>query len=74
MLIAYTKTGREVFELRDFLRDETIIYDQLNPNLNIRLQRLAKLLREECPAISLSRAERGKIQLKLSCKINYTEV
>ncbi len=73
MLINHLKTGQKIFEHREFLRDESIIYDPLNPNLNIRLQRLTKVLQENCPKIGVSKAGRGKIRLSIDCRYSYTE-
>ncbi len=73
MFDAYCNTGQTLFELREFKRDESIIFDPLNPNLNIRLKRLIKVLQENYPAIKISRAGRGKIQFNVNCKISYKE-
>ncbi len=73
MFDAYSKNGQTLFELREFKRDENIIYDPLNPNLNIRIKRLMKLMEDSCPAISITRAGRGKIQFNVTCKVSYSE-
>ena len=73
MLTAYLETGQTVFENREFVRDENIIHDPLNPNLNIRLQRLSKALDEDFHRISISREDRGKIRLNVDCKVSFTE-
>lgn len=73
MIVTYLNEGRTLFEHREFIRDEQIIFDSINPNLNIRLQRLEKVLKENFPEISISREERGKIRLHVDCKASYCE-
>lgn len=74
MLLAYLKNGQTLFDHKEFIRDEQIIYDPLNPNLNVRLQRLIKALSDNFPRISISREIRGKIRLTVDCKISYHEL
>jgi len=73
MISAYHTNGQTEFEHKEFIRDNTIIYDPVNPNLNIRIQRLSKLLQEQCSGISISRSEKGIIKLNVYCKISYDE-
>jgi hypothetical protein len=73
MLVEYVKSGKTVFEHREFIRDESIILDPNNPNLNVRLQRLVKAMEDNFPKIRISRSARGKIVLVTDCKICYRE-
>lgn len=73
MLAEYVKSGKKVFEHREFIRDESIILDPLNPNLNVRLQRLIKSMEENFPRIKILRSDRGKIELVTDCKVSFRE-
>ena len=74
MVIEYQASGRTDFEYREFLRDETIVLDPLNPNLSVRVQRLHALLAQRGVCFSVEKTGRGKIALVVDGEFVYSEV
>ncbi|MBD3321348.1 MAG: hypothetical protein GF350_09670 [Chitinivibrionales bacterium] len=69
----YCETGQSQFEYREFIRDSSIIYDPVSPNLGVRLQRLIQSLEDSYPELKVTKPRRGKIAFDASVKIEYGE-
>lgn len=69
----YSRSGKTVFEYREFTKDENIVFDPLSPNLGVRLKRLMSTLEQNCPELSLTRPERGKLLLAPRDTVEYRE-
>lgn len=73
ILFIYCKTKRVEFQYREFTKDPSIIYDPLNPNFVVRLNRLIKALENGCPELQILRIAPGRLKLEISCPISYSE-
>jgi hypothetical protein len=73
IITAFIRDGRTIFEQREFMKDDDIIVDPLNPNITVRIQRLEQRLLDRIPDIRISKLDRGKIKLEADCEVVYTE-
>ena len=73
ILVRYTRRNQTDFEYREIIKDPDIILDTFNPNLAVRIRRLAKVLEAHFPCIQILRADRGKFSIKVTCTISYSE-
>lgn len=71
MLNELTNSGRNEFERKEFLYDEFITYDKLNPNLSIHFQRLKKALENKCDNITLCKISKGLYKLNVPPNLNF---
>jgi len=71
MLEIYTETGRTDFEHREFTYDRELNGERFNPNIVLRIQRLASKLKKTFPQITLKKTGRGKVKLILQCPIEF---
>lgn len=73
ILSIHCRTKRVEFQYREFTKDPFIVYDPLNPNFVVRLNRLAKALENECPEVQIQRIAPGRLKLEILCPIRYSE-
>jgi hypothetical protein len=73
VLIAYSVTGREEFEHKEFRRDPDLGLDPNAPNLESRLRLLAKRLDNRCPALRIEKSGRGKFRLMVHGQVEFRE-
>lgn len=73
VLIAYSVTGREEFEHKEFRRDPDLGLDPNAPNLESRLRLLADRLDNRCPALRIEKSGRGKFRLVVHGQVEFRE-
>jgi hypothetical protein len=73
ILSIYCRTKRVEFQYREFTKDPSIVYDLLNPNFVVRLNRLTKALENGYPELQIQRIAPGRLRLEVSCPIRYSE-
>ncbi len=73
ILSIYCKTKRAEFQYREFTKDPSIVYDTLNPNFVVRLNRLIKALENSYPELQIQRIAPGRLKVEISCPIRYSE-
>jgi hypothetical protein len=73
ILKAYTMSGQTEFTYRDFSYDTEVVSHHKGSNIDVRFTRLCKLLDAKFPYLALKKTGRGKIILKISCRIEYRE-
>ncbi|MFP4013490.1 MAG: hypothetical protein ACLFVQ_05340 [Chitinispirillaceae bacterium] len=73
MLRQYVEENCSQFTYGDFLRDREIVTEPTNPNLAIRFNRIATTLSRKAPQICLAKEGRGRLRLRMSCRVSYSE-
>lgn len=73
VLMAYTVTGRDEFEHKEFRRDPDLMLDPNAPNLESRLKLLMDRLDNRCPALRIEKAGRGRFRLVVRGKVDFRE-
>ncbi|MGA2508134.1 MAG: hypothetical protein ABSF80_11740 [Chitinispirillaceae bacterium] len=73
MFRAFAEEGRTRFERREFVSDEEVISDRLNPSFSLRLRRIIEALDKAGCGVRIEKSGRGKIQLHSDASIDITE-
>ena len=73
VLFAYTVTGREEFEHKEFRRDPDLGLDPNAPNLESRLKLLTDRLNDRCPALRIEKSGRGRFRLIVHGNVDFHE-
>jgi hypothetical protein len=73
ILRSYVDQQRTEFEYSDFTMDDTVIYDPVSPNLNVRVKRLIQAFDTAFPKMKLRKTGRGKLTFQPECAIEFRE-
>ncbi|MFP4679396.1 MAG: hypothetical protein ACLFQB_02865 [Chitinispirillaceae bacterium] len=65
--------GRREFENREFMRDEKIVSDHLNPNLVVKLNRAFRAAEEKIPELKITKVSRGAFRVDEVLPFEYRE-
>jgi hypothetical protein len=74
LLSEHCLRGHTLFERKEFIYDREICPDRKRPNLEIRMTRLQSALAQHCPAVSISKAGRGRYALQVTATIRIDTV
>jgi hypothetical protein len=73
VLMAYTLTGRTIFEHREFRRDPDLGLDPLNPNLESRIRIVSERLENRVAGLRIAKDERGRFGLEAKSLVEFVE-